>query len=373
MLTRAELKELAELDGKGYFVSLYLNVDPLFNKKGDYMVHFKNMIKHTEEGLDKEVQKRVKDSLRKIENYVLTSKRLFKKGLAVLAGEDNSFWKTYHLNVPVKNELVIDKFPYTKPLFDLFDNYQRYGILLVDKESARVFVVHLGEIVEYGEVHTPDVPGKHKKGGWFALSQDHYERHVDYHVSLHLKDVIAKLGSFMSGEYIGRLVIGGSPEAVSMVKSMLPGEILNKVIGTVRLEMFAKPDEVLRRVEPVLKEYEKKKEAEDVERLIETALKGGPACLGLDDVLNALQEKKVMKLIISKDFENGGYHCIGCGYITTQKLEICPYCNGRFEFLEHIVGLAGEKAIEQGALIEVLSEPSERLKAYGSIGAFLRF
>lgn len=373
MLSTAELREMAGLDGKGYFVSLYLNVDPLFNKRADYLVHFKNMVKTTEEGLDKDVHRRINDSLRKIENYVLTNKRLFKKGLVVLAGEDNSFWKAYHLNVPVKNELVVDRFPYTKPLIDLLDNYQRYGVLLVGKESARIFLVHLREIVEYGEIHTEDVPGKHKKGGWFALSQNHYERHIDYHVSLHLKDVIEKFGSFMSGEYIGRLILGGSPEAVSMVKTMLPKEILNKVIGAVKVEMFAKSDEVLKKVEPLVREFERKKEEEEIEILIEKALKGGSAVLGLDDVIQALQDRRVMKLFILKDFEDGGYHCRGCGFLTAQKREACPYCGGKMEFVEHIVGLVGEKALEQGALVEVLSEPSERLKTYGSIGAFLRF
>lgn len=373
MLSRKELKEMAELDGKGYFVSLYLNVDPLFNRGGDYIVHFKNMLKSTSDNLNREIYKKVKDSMSRIENYVLTSKRLFKKGLAVLTGEDNSFWKVYHLNVPVKNELVIDRFPYTKPLMDLLDNYQRYCVLIVGKESARIFVVHLGEIVEYGEVHTEGVPGKHKKGGWFALSQNHYERHIDYHVGLHLKDVVDELSSFISGEYIGRLIIGGSQESISMVKDMLPKELLNKIIGTVRIEMFAKPDEVLRKVEPVVKEFERKKEEEDVQALIETALKRGPAVIGLDDVLKALQDRRVMKLIVSKDFENGGYHCTGCGFLTVQKIDICPFCKGKVEFVEHIVGIAGEKAIEQGALVEVLSEPSEELKRYGSIGAFLRY
>ena len=34
MLNMSELKEIASMNGKnGYFVSLYLNVDPIFNKK----------------------------------------------------------------------------------------------------------------------------------------------------------------------------------------------------------------------------------------------------------------------------------------------------------------------------------------------------
>ncbi|MCL5063394.1 MAG: hypothetical protein M1443_09365 [Nitrospirae bacterium] len=372
MLNRTELREIASMEGKGYFVSLYLNVDPMFNKKGDYMVHFKNMMKDTIETLDKAVYKAVKDDLEKIESYVLSNKRMFRKGLALLSSSANSFWKEYNINVPVKNELIVDKTPYTKSLMDILDNYQRYAVLLVDKESARIFTVHLGEIVEYGEIHTPDIPGKHKKGGWFALSQNHYERHIDFHIGMHLKDVVEKVDSFLSGEYIGRLIIGGSDEAVSMVKGMLHKTVLDKVIGTAKVEMFAKSDEALRRIEQIVSAYEKKKEEETVESLIAKALKNENAVLGLDNVVNALQEQRVMKLVFAKDYKAGGYSCSSCAHLSVQKIDSCPYCNGKIEAVDYMVDLAGQKAIQQSALIEVVSESKKLLDA-GGIGAFLRF
>ncbi|MCK7470242.1 MAG: hypothetical protein MZU95_05115 [Desulfomicrobium escambiense] len=63
----------------------------------------------------------------------------------------------------------------------------------------------------------------------------------------------------MSGEAIGRVIIGGSDEAFSMVKGILNKGILEKVIGTVKVEMFAKNDDVIRKVEPVVAAYEKEK------------------------------------------------------------------------------------------------------------------
>lgn len=372
MLNRTELREIASMSEKDrYFVSLYLNVDPMFNTRGDYMVHFKNMMKDTIESMDKTVYKRVKNDLERIDNYVLMNKRMFKKGLAIFSCMENSFWREYQLGVPVRNELVINSSPYTKPLLDILDNYQKYAVMLVSKESARIFVVHLGEIVEYGEVNTADIPGKHKKGGWFALSQNHYERHIDYHVGLHLKDVVEKLESFMSGEYIGRLIIGGSDEAVSMVKGMLHKTVFDRVIGTAKVEMFAKPDEVLKRVEPIVSAYEKKKEEEEVESLIARALKNENAVLGIDNVLHALQEQRVMKLIFVRDYKVSGYACSSCGFLNVQKVESCPYCNGSIEFVDHIIDAAGERAIQQGAIVEV-NDSKELLNA-GGIGAFLRF
>jgi len=373
MLSRAELKEIISMERKdGHFVSLYLNVDPTFNTRGDYTVHLKNMMKNTIESLDRATYKRVKDDLEKIDNYILTNKRIFKRGLALISSSENSFWREYHLGVPVRNELIIDKTPYTKPLLDILDNYQRYAVLLVGKDSARIFVIHLREIVEYGEVHTPDVPGKHKKGGWFALSQSHYERHIDYHVGMHLKEVVERLDSFLRREYISMVIIGGSDEAVSMVKGMLHKRVLDKVIGTVKIEMFAKSPEVLAKVEPLVYEYEKKKEEETIEKLITGAMKNKDAVLGLEDVLNALQEQRVMKLVLMKDLRKSGYSCKSCGFLISQKVEPCPYCKGEMETVDYLVDLAAEKAVQQGALVEVVTKNKKLLDA-GGIGAFLRY
>ncbi len=373
MLSRNELKELSSFTGRdGYFVSLYLNVDPFYNKKGDYITHFKNMIKDVSEKTDKAILKRIKTDLEKIENYVLANKRMFRKGLSLLSSHENDFWREYHINVPLKNVIIIDRTPYVKPLMDVLDNYQHYAVLLVDKESARIFVIHLGDIVEYGEVHTADIPGKHKKGGWFALSQNHYERHIDYHVGLHLKDVIDRFEDFLKGEYIGRVIIGGSDEAVSMVKGMLPKDIFDRIINTARIEMFAKLDEVLKKVQPIVYEYERQKEKEEVMELINRALKNNNAVLGLDNVLNALQEQRVMKLFVLKDYNSQGFSCASCGYLSSQEVNPCPFCSGEIKAERFIVDSACEKAIQQGALVEIVTENND-LAGYGNIGAFLRY
>lgn len=372
MLNNAELKEIASMDGGNYFISLYLNVDPIFNKKGDYMVHFKNMMKHTLETLDKAIYKKVKDDLERIDGYVLSNKRMFRKGLVLLSSSASSFWKEYHINVPVRNELIVNSAPNIKPLLDILDNYETYAVLVVDKESARIFVIHLGDIVEYAEVHSSDVPGKHKKGGWFALSQDHYERHIDYHVGLHLKDVVDKFDSFLSGEHIGRVIIGGSEEAVSMVKGMLHRTVADKLIGSVKIEMFAKPDEVLNKVQSIVLEHEKKKEADTIEALITRAMKNEKAVLGFGNVLDMLREKRVMKLVLSGDYKKGGCICRSCGSLSAQTADNCTFCGGAMEVISDITDHIGEAAVRQGALVEVVSG-NKRLSDAGGIGALLRF
>ncbi len=373
MLSMTELKEMSSYNGKGaYFVSLYLNVDPVFNKKGDYIVHLKNMLKGSAESLDKSIYKRVKDDLEKIEHHILTNKRTFKRGLAIFSSKEARLWKEYNLGVPLKNDLIVDKSVYIKPLMDILDNYQRYGVLLVGKDTARIFIIHLGEIVEYGEVQTPDIPGKHKKGAWFGLAQNHYERHINFHIGIHLKEVVEKLDTFLNKEYVSRLILGGSEEAVSMVKAMLHKTVADKIIGNVKIEMFAKSDEVLNKVEPILAAYEKTKEDETVKALIVKAMKNELAVLGMENVLNAIQEKRVMKLVLVSSYRQKGFNCKSCGFLIPQLINACPYCKGGFEEVDYMVDLAVQRSIQQGALIEVVEENQELLRS-GGIGAFLRF
>jgi peptide chain release factor subunit 1 len=373
MLSREELREIAKMSGDDtLFVSIYLNVNPATNIKNNYVIHVKNMLKQAAESLDKDAFKKVKNDLEKIESYILANKRVFKKGLAILSSQGKKFWKEFHVAVPFKNEVVVDSAPYIKPLLYVLDSYQRYAILLVGKESARLFLVHLGEIEEYTEVHSADVPGKHKKGGWFALSEKSYEMHTDYHVGLHLKDVLKELETFLSKEYVGRMVIGGSEEAVVKVKAMLPQTTGDKIIGTFQAEMFANSKEILEKAEPLLRSFEEKEEAETVDDLLTKAMKNENAVIGIENVLNALQEGRIMKLVILKDYNNSGLTCKECGSLTVQEISSCPYCKGKMQKANYMVDLIAQKGVEQGAIVEIVSG-NKKLKEAGSIGAFLRF
>ena len=373
MLSREELKNIAKIrPGKAFYVSLYLNVGPSANVKNNYLIHTKNLIRQMAEKTDKKILRKINADIEKIDVYTRMNKRTFRKGLALISSIEKNFWREFHLSVPFRNEMIVDSTPYIKPLLDLLDNYQRYAILLVGRDTARIFIVHLGEIEEYTEVRSDNVPGRHKKGGWFALAEKSYERHIDYHVELHLKDVMKKLESFLSLEYVGRLLIGGSSEAVAKVKEMIPRSVSDIIIGVFQADMHAGSKEVLEKAEPILQGFEKKKEQDDVEQLLTRARKNENAVIGIEDVLNALQEGRIMKLFFLKDFNRSGLSCAQCEHVTTQKIKVCPYCNGGMRKVNHIVDLIAQKAIEHGAFIEVLSE-NKKLKRAGNIGAFLRY
>jgi hypothetical protein len=156
MLSSGELREIAKMRGEGaYFVSLYLNVNPMTNVKNNYVIHVKNMLKDTAEKLDKAVMKKITGDLEKIDSYILTNKRVLKKGLAILSSQEKKFWKEFHLSVPLKNEIIDGT---------LISNHCLISSIIIQEVRhspcrqgiGTAIRVHLGETEEYTEVHSAD-------------------------------------------------------------------------------------------------------------------------------------------------------------------------------------------------------------------------
>lgn len=372
MFERKDLEKLEKFNfNDAYVVSLFLNVSPNERKKQAYLSKFKNLVKP----LPENVQNACKEDIEKIENFLQSERESFKKSIVIYSCVPKNLWIRYDLNVELKDDLVVDRTPCTSPLFDLLDNYQKYGVLLVDKRTARVFLVFLGDIEEYGIVQHEDVPGKHKKGGWFALAEKRYERHIDYHVKMHLKDAVDKFDGFLKDKNIRRLIVAGPDEAISELMNILNDEIKLKIVGRANIEKYASKEEVLDKVIPIIEEYEKSKEKETVSELITRSLKNNNAVIGIDDVFKYLRDKRVMKLVTAKDYKVEGFICQNCGFATTQNVDCCMECGGCIMKNDNLIEKASEMAIEQSALVEVVKDEKDRqrLIEYGGIGAFLRF
>lgn len=373
MFTREDLAQLNNLRGDGsLYASVYLSVNPVTNPKGEYFVTFRNLARAELDRLNSTDQKSVKEDIKKIETYIKSGKTDFKKSLVVISSVPLDIWEVYHISVPLKNQVVIDKTPYLKPLASMLEQYHSYAVALVDREHARLFRIQLGEIAEYAELFTPDVPGKHKKGGWYGRDENRFRRHIDVHVHFHLRDVVKHLEEILKTGEVNHLILGGSEESVILFNKMLPQPLTAKIAGTFTADMHAGDDEILQKSMDIIRSIEKSIEEKLVDELVTRASKNGSAAIGLDDVLSQMQSGNIHHLIYLEGFKSSGFKCPSCSFLTVQSLETCPYCSTPLEKIEHLIDFAIQRAIDQGAGISVITA-SNKLKEAGSIGALLRY
>lgn len=371
MFTSQDMADLVAFQSdQAPVLSLYLNVDPTQQTTDQYKLVLRSMLKEVAGVADAA-------DIAAVENYLNFARDWQGKGLALFSCQAAGFWRSYPLAVPVHNRAYVAHRPYIKPLSDVLDAYGRYGVILVGREGARLFLFDLGELVEATGTLGEEVR-RTKSGGGSGITgmrgglDSRIARREDATIQRNLKEVVEAIGSFCDGKSCTRLVLGGTDDNVSRLYDMLPKALQDKVIGSFNVDLGASETEVQSRSMEVIEEVAQKREMELVDELIAGWKRGGGAVVGLPDTLAALQEHRARVLLVGAGYEESGYRCPNCRYLTLVDPGECPLCGTRMEQVEDIVDTVVHRALEQGTMVEIV-RGNEQLDQVGAMGVLLRY
>jgi peptide subunit release factor 1 (eRF1) len=278
--------------------------------------------------------------------------------------------------VPVRSRVRVNDRPHVKPLADLLDSYGGYGVVLVDKQGARLFHFHLGQLMEQEGVVGEDVRRIKSGGGTQASGRrggaPGRTKHVDEVAERNMRSAADFAARFFMDKQIRRILIGGTEGNVAFFRSQLPKSWQSLTVGTFPISMTASHAEVMERALEEAQAAERRREARLIDAVVTAAAKDQAGVIGLDDTLQAVHEGRVQVLVVSEGYREPGYRCKGCGYITVQKLEACPFCQNEFTGIPDAVELAVRRVMRDGGEVEVLHD-NEDLAERGNIGALLRY
>jgi len=366
MLTETNLKELLVFQSVNPVVSVYLNTDPTQGSSDVYKSNLRSMLKDINLSGDVEVA----------ESYFSTEYDWSGRSVALFSCASEGFIRAYSLAIPVRNQVVIGDRPYVKPLASLLDFFGGYGVALVDKQGARMFSFHMGELTEQEGIlgeeirHTKHGGASSKPGNRGGVAgQTRYEEEIE---GRNMRDVADFAAQFFSDNNVRRILLGGTDENIALLRSQLPKSWQSLVVGTFPMSMTASKVDVLERVMHIGREVEFQKEEQVLKKLVTGAAKEQKGVLDLDGTLGAVHDGRVQMLVIQDGYRASGYRCTGCGYVTSQDLEACPFCGSKFEFIPDAVEMAVHKVMRAGGEVEVLQH-QHAVKGFENIGAILRY
>ncbi len=367
MLTDTNLHELLEYKSKTRVLSVYLNIDPSQGNADAYKLHLRSMLKDLDMPEDVEA----------VEQYIQREFDWSGRSVAIFSCAAEGFFKAYPLAVPVRSRVRIDKQPHVKPLANVWDFYGGYGVVLVDKQGARCFLFHLGELQEQEGYLGEDV--RHSKSGGASAvpgrrggSSEQRTSNEDELVGRNMKDVAEMAAHLFAEHNVRRVLIGGTDDNVAMLRGLLPKSWQSLVVGTFPMAMTANKDEVLARALQIGQQAEMHEEAEILDKLVTSAAKGRGGVVGLDKTLAAIHENRVQMLVFQEGYRTPGYRCQGCGFMTANPAQTCSFCGAGLERVADAVELAVRKVLEAGGDVEVLQyEP--QAAGFDKIGALLRY
>jgi peptide chain release factor subunit 1 len=371
VFSKQELKELAAYRSQAVpVVSVYLNVDTSEISSEQYRLTLRGMLKSV-------ADQAAPADLEAIGRYVELEYDRQGSGLALFSGGD--FWRAYTLAFPTGDTIHVGMQPYIKPLADYADAYDRYGVVMVDREGARLFLFNQGALQEatgmLGEeikAQLSDATGRGgRSGAGTGLGKSPgVDRKVEHIAEQNLRDVVDLTQRFYRAGRCERIIVGGTEDNRARFMSALPKSLEDKVIGEIAIDMYAPENEVLERSMPVIKESIGERKAALVESVI-TAAHKEMGSLGLGRTLLAMQERRIQTLVIQEGYRHAGRVCTNCGYLTLSESDVCSVCGGGVQVLEDIVDHLVHRAIEMD--IEVVFVDDERLVEAGGIGSIWRF
>jgi peptide chain release factor subunit 1 len=367
-ITEDDVRSLAAFKGEDAPVtSIYLDVD------GGRHVRFQDVVRAADslvkEALLKHESPSVASDLQRFQELVRSGiDRSRTRGLAVFSCSAHDFWQVVELPVQVRDQVVVNHSPCVRQLEVVVEEYERFGLLLADKQRARVLVYELGELIESTELLEPlprgdDVDHSYRK----EQGQQHESALVHQHLR-HAADVAFRVFQDRGFE---RLIIGAPEEIANELQSLLHPYLQERVEARCAVGVGASDEEIREAAHQVEADVARRKEAELVNRLRDAVGAGRRGVAGLDATLRALVERRVDTLLVSHGFAHPGWRCPSCEYIGRIGRK-CPVCEAEMHGVEDVVEEAVEEALLQSCDVQVCVGNAD-LDVLGSIGALLRY
>ena len=164
-LTADTVRSLTGFRGVGGpVVSLYLNVDgQRYVRPQDYEAELGRLLRRAR---DKPGPVAEAD-LRRVESRVKArTDRSNTKGLALFSCVADRFFEDIELPVAVRNQLVVNQTPHVRQLEAVLERHQRLGVLLVDRQRAKMLVFEFGQLRDQSELFDQLPRHDDDRGDW---------------------------------------------------------------------------------------------------------------------------------------------------------------------------------------------------------------
>ena len=377
MIGEDRIRALAAHRGSCVVTSCYLDVDGRRHPRhADYETQLDRLVREAREkaaGFGHQAVRSVAADLDRITAWVRGGfDRSHVRGLAFFACSADGFFEVVESPLPVRNEIAVNHTPHVRPLEAILQAYERFAVLLVDRQRARLFRFEVGELTEHTEVFDA-VPRSVDQAGHPSQGSraSHAQRHSDEIAHRHLKHAAEVTFAELQQRPVDHVILGGPNEVVAELEGQLHPWVRDRVADRLVIPVTAGAEEVRQAALAVEAALARRSEAALVERLRDAIGAGTGGVAGLEATLAALVERRVDVLLVSDGYATEGWRCRSCHYLGPRGRK-CPVCATSMDLVDDVVEEAVEEALANKCRVQIVRENAD-LDVLGRIGAVLRF
>jgi hypothetical protein len=379
--SREELIELHKFNSSQGVLSIYLNI-PSKGRGRERKVRTE-----LNSGLHELYKKHPEDKNLAIlieeikETFSLIPLSELKRSIVFFLSKNPDFKWQKSFQIPLITKFIWQKKPFLRPLVGMLDKNPDTGILLITSEKIRFLTWRQGLInEELIEEITIDLDSWRRYAGpapsISAMAQqtsthtDSFKHRFAEQVDKFLRDIAMKIPNFAKKYKWKYFVLTGENTYIETLKKALESSWQKKIIGTLDQILIKKPlIEIADAVTDLISKWKQKVEEKEIKSLINSALSGGRACLGVTECINSLIEQKVAHLYFCSNLELKGYQRPD-GYFVLNPPEEKINWKEEPYLIEKMIDLALKNGVN---ITPVEGTPADELIKYGGAGAFLHY
>lgn len=333
------------------------------------------------------------DRLR-IGEYVATELDKTAHGAMIVSNSGMGTFEAASFGQSIPTTAQLGPIPYLKEFARLVEDNPTYAILVLDQASAELSIVNANVLTESVSVAGSKYPRKQAAGG---LNQRRYQNRADERVDAFIKSVATETQKALETSGVRRLVIGADDVNTAMFREACHDTVKEKIIGTFKVDISAANfDQILALASPIAEEYERTREAQAVDAVADAIGSGNKGIAGAIDVLKALEQGQVFRLVMSGDYSEMGWadytmpiygigdvpaehpaggdlHNIVPVPLEQEMIRQALLTGAQLEIVDPSVPVAAEGAVPKADGVIPNSEADAKLDALGGVGALLRW
>lgn len=226
-------------------------------------------------------------------------------------------------------QFLWDRRPRIVPFLRAEARMPRLILASIESSGASFFEINAGLVDIEARLDRP-FPGWHDMGGW---SQLRYQQHIGQIRSRNFEAVAEALVRMADALPDALLVLFGQSIIVSKFEEHLPERMRERIVTRLPSPPSSAAgelrDTLLRAAMKAVEEYLHTRALAVRDVALAEAARNGVGVLGIGEVLLAITEGRLHRLLVDPDFKGTGWSCRACNAVGDTRANACQYCGGQ--------------------------------------------